>query len=236
MSNKYTSQITIILDTICPWTYIAKRQLEAALAQVSTLPEVTEKVTFSPLRILPYQLNPAFPSEPVNTLAWYRDNKFGGSEEKVRMFRQVMAEYGEKAGGITFKALAGENGTLANTFEAHRVIQQVQSERGPETAGRLLDALYRMYFEEGRNPSSEETLREALLEAQLNAEDADRIVRNDGEWAAETKRLVREQASEGVDSVPCVRIEGKRRDVTLVGARGVDEYVKALVSIAKESR
>ena len=48
--------------------------------------------------------------------------------------------------------------------------------------------------------------------------------------------LIREQAGNGVDTVPYIVIEGKRRDLTLVGAKEVDEYVKALEQVAREAK
>ena len=48
--------------------------------------------------------------------------------------------------------------------------------------------------------------------------------------------LLREQAGNGVDSVPYIVVEGKRRDFTLEGAREVDEYVKTLEQSIKESK
>jgi predicted DsbA family dithiol-disulfide isomerase len=47
--------------------------------------------------------------------------------------------------------------------------------------------------------------------------------------------LIREQAGNGVDSVPYLVLEGKRRDLTLVGAKEVGEYEKALQTIVTES-
>jgi len=47
--------------------------------------------------------------------------------------------------------------------------------------------------------------------------------------------LIREQAGNGVDAVPYVVIEGKKRDFTLEGAKEVAEYVKVLEQVAKES-
>lgn len=47
--------------------------------------------------------------------------------------------------------------------------------------------------------------------------------------------LIREQEGNGVDSVPYIVLEGKRRDVTLIGAKEVEEYEKALQTIVKES-
>ncbi len=40
----------------------------------------------------------------------------------------------------------------------------------------------------------------------------------------------------GVDSVPYITFEGKRRDLTLVGAKEVEEYLKTLETIARESK
>lgn len=58
--------------------------------------------------------------------------------------------------------------------------------------------------------------------------------RNDG--LIDVKNLIREQAGNGVDSVPTIIFEGKRRDITLVGAKEVEEYEKTLAAIVKESK
>lgn len=55
------------------------------------------------------------------------------------------------------------------------------------------------------------------------------------EGLQEVKMLIREQAGNGVDAVPYIVIEGRRRDITLQGAKEVDEYVKALERVAKEN-
>ena len=40
----------------------------------------------------------------------------------------------------------------------------------------------------------------------------------------------------GIDAVPHVVFEGKRRDFTLEGAREVDEYVKEMEKLVKETK
>ena len=47
---------------------------------------------------------------------------------------------------------------------------------------------------------------------------------------------IREQAGNGVDAVPNITIEGKRRDLTLLGAKEIEEYEKAIEQIVKESK
>lgn len=46
--------------------------------------------------------------------------------------------------------------------------------------------------------------------------------------------LIREQAGNGIDSVPYVVFEGKRRDFTEVGAKEVGEYLKVLEGVVRE--
>lgn len=92
-----------------------------------------------------------------------------------------------------------------------------------------------MYFEEEKHPSSKETLMKACEEAGLSEEERRQVVDDEDEGLMETKMLIREQISNGIDSVPFVVIEGKKRDITLEGAKEVDEYRKALEQVIKES-
>jgi len=46
---------------------------------------------------------------------------------------------------------------------------------------------------------------------------------------------IQEQAGNGVDSVPTIMFEGRKRDITIQGANEVEDYVKALEQIVKES-
>ena len=52
----------------------------------------------------------------------------------------------------------------------------------------------------------------------------------------ETGMLISEQVSNGIDSVPYVVTEGRRRDFSLEGVEGVREYVEVFKSIAKDGR
>ena len=48
--------------------------------------------------------------------------------------------------------------------------------------------------------------------------------------------LIREQAGNGVDSVPYIIMEGKRRDFTLEGAKEVEDYLKEMERLVKETK
>ena len=97
-------------------------------------------------------------------------------------------------------------------------------------------ALYSQYFENERHPSSDETLLQATKDAEIPEPEAKEFIEDKNEGMMDVKMLVREQAGNGVDSVPYIVFEGKRRDLTLVGAKEVEEYLKTLETIARESK
>src|ERR1700712_3076890 len=75
-------RIDIVSDTICPWCYIGKRQLERALAILAT-----EGLTFQ-IHWNPFQLNPDMPKEGRDR-ASYRAWKFGSIEKSVALDQRI---------------------------------------------------------------------------------------------------------------------------------------------------
>ena len=96
-------------------------------------------------------------------------------------------------------------------------------------------ALYSQYFENEAHPSSPETLLKAATDAGIPETDAKAFIEDEYEGLPEVKMLIREQAANGIDAVPHIVIEGRKRDITLTGAKEVDQYVRALEQVLKES-
>ncbi|KAG4031900.1 hypothetical protein MFRU_008g02540 [Monilinia fructicola] len=228
----YDSTITFTFDIICPWTYLAKKRLDEAL-RIVRLTDEASNVNFT-VKFSPYQLYPGASKQGEDKHAWYRKSRYGDSEEKMEMYIKVMTAYGQSA-GIDYKF----GGTVANTIDAHRIVQHFQQQDvrggGPETADKIVMALYRMYFQEEKHPSSEETLLAACKEAGVDEGEARKVIGDEYEGLMDVKNMIRESESNGVDSVPVVNVEGRRRDITLTGAQDVGEYVKTLERIVKES-
>jgi len=86
---------------------------------------------------LPYQLYPEASTEGEDKYEWYRKSRYGDSEEKMKMYETLMKAYGAGV-DIKFKF----HGTVANTFDAHRVIQHFQEEKGPKVADKLINCRY----------------------------------------------------------------------------------------------
>ena len=134
--------------------------------------------------------------------------------------------------GIKFKF----HGPLANTHDAHRTIQYFQEEKGPEVADKIVSSLYWQYFENEQHPSSDKTLMKAITDAGIPESEAKSFVDDKSEGLMDLKAAFQEQLHNGIDAVPSIIFEGKRRDLTLLGAKEVDEYLKAMQSIVKESK
>lgn len=279
------SKVTFTLDTICPWTYLARVRLKKALDIIehemlaSHSPSEKPAVTFT-IHYAPYQLYPEASFDGVDKRAWYLEHKYNGSEEHLQKYEALMLAYflaeqhsenaraTSGADASTARSLDRDintpfrlTGMIANTLPAHRLLQHVQAELGGSGASAswrsspteaLLSALYELYFARGAHPGSTRTLLNASERADLHSQGftADQILafleqkpeeentsseRLVGTWAG-TRKACREQADDGVDAVPHVAIEGRRRDFTLVGCKNVDEYVKALRAVVKESR
>jgi predicted DsbA family dithiol-disulfide isomerase len=126
-------------------------------------------------------------------------------------------------------------GTIANSLPAVRILLYLQSTVSPAAACAALTSLYDAYFGRHKHPSSADTLREACVAAGLDDAEAERVVGDADLGLREAETAVRRQADDGVDAVPWVVVEGRRRDFTLVGAKEVGEYLKALESVVKEA-
>lgn len=223
----YESTVSFTLDTICPWTYLAKKRLDEALNRFRAS-EDASKVQFT-VKYQPFQLYPEATKEGEDKYEWYRKTRYGDSEEKMKMYQTLMGAYGQSV-GINFKF----HGTVANTLDAHRVVQHFQEEKGAKVADKLIASLYSQYFENECHPSSEETLLQACAEAGIPEAEAQEVIKSSSIGKFETQLAIREQKG-NTDAVPYIIIEGKRRDLTLEGAREVEDYEKALHQIAKES-
>ncbi len=156
-----TLTIDIVSDVVCPWCYIGKRKLEAALEMAKTaglpIPEI---------RWHPFQLNPDLPAAGIPRQQYLQD-KFGGPERAAEIYERVRAA-GRSAGleldidGITRQP---------NTLAAHALIafaQQGDAALGNDVKERLLKA----YFVENRFIGDVDVLVQIAREAGLDADAA----------------------------------------------------------------
>jgi predicted DsbA family dithiol-disulfide isomerase len=85
-------KIDVISDVVCPWCYIGKRRLEAALAKLAaSQPELRPRVSWHP-----FELNPDMPPEGVDRREYVRQ-KFGDGE-RARAIYERLVGVGDQVG------------------------------------------------------------------------------------------------------------------------------------------
>ena len=209
--NSPTLTINIVSDVVCPWCFIGKRKLEAALAlpEAADLPNVI-------IRWHPFQLNPDLPSQGISRKQ-YLEDKFGGPQRAAEVYERVRTA-GRSVGleldidGIRLQP---------NTLAAHALIAfaQMGDADGSDMKERLLNA----YFVENRFIGSPDVLAEIAEEAGLNGDDARAFVTDPDhlEAVAEADARVRGM---GISGVPFfifnqrVSVSGAQDTAVLLGA------------------
>jgi predicted DsbA family dithiol-disulfide isomerase len=185
-------RIDVVSDVICPWCYIGKRRLAAALQQ---RPEVEAKILWHP-----FQLNPDMPPEGM-ARERYIAAKFGGGAHASRIYQNV-TDVGAAVGiPFHFERIR----VTPNTRDAHRLIRRA-TEAGD--ADPVVEALFNAYFIEGRNIGDRATLAEIAREAGFDGEEtAGFLASREG-----AEEVVAEDMSArriGINAVPCFIFERK---------------------------
>lgn len=180
-------KLDIISDAICPWCWIGKRNLDTALEMLAA-----EGLRFE-IRWRPFQLNPEMPAEGV-ARAEYRARKFG-SESRGKELDANVAQAG-RAVGLDFRHELMLR--TPNTVAAHRVIRMAEAS-GVQHA--VVEALFRGYFQEGRDVGDAATLAELAGSAGMEAAEVAAMLAGDAH-AAEV--LAEDMAARrgGISGVP----------------------------------
>ena len=209
-----TIKIDVISDVVCPWCFIGRRRLGAAL---SLLVEREPKVR--PLvRWHPFQLNPDLPHEGIDRRA-YLEAKFGGRARAGEIYERV--RLAGKTVGIDFAFDRIER--QPNTLDAHRLISWAQAQGGAED---VVERLFRAYFLEGRLVGDRAVLAAIAGEAGLDAIAAGAMLAH-GEGAGSIAAMDRRVRELGVSGVPYFIFEDR---VAVSGAQEPGTLVAAIVS------
>jgi predicted DsbA family dithiol-disulfide isomerase len=153
--------IDIVSDVVCPWCYIGKRHLEAALSEWR-LSNAAVAVT---TRWHPFQLNPDLPSDGVDRKT-YLEDKFGGPARAKEIYARVGAAGAAAGLSLNFVAIVKQPNTLA----AHALIDFAQTSSDSATADRVVEALFKAYFVDGRFTGDIDVLADIAASCGLETE------------------------------------------------------------------
>ena len=182
--------IDIISDVVCPWCYVGKRRLEAALARRAAVMQRRFEVRWHA-----FQLNPDIPAGGVDRRS-YLEQKFGGPERAKQIYARIKAA-GEEVGiAFDFDRIVRQ----PNTVDAHRLIAWAQ-DLDLNASDALVERLFRAYFIEGVDIGDIDALARLAGDAGFDATAARAWLASDAGRAAIQAEEQRARAL-GVTGVP----------------------------------
>lgn len=200
--------IDVISDVVCPWCYIGKRRLDAALAARPAIK--------ADIRWRPYQLDPSIPPEGIDRQD-YLLRKFGDPQQIVAMHQRITAQGVED--GIAFNFVGIDRSP--NTFDAHRLIRWAGD---VGLADEVVEQLFDAYFTQGRDIGDHAVLLEIAERAGMRGDGVARLLA--GTEAREEVTIEILQAQQmGIQGVPCFIFASK---VAVQGAHPAETLVQAL--------
>ncbi|MEO0412812.1 MAG: DsbA family oxidoreductase [Pseudomonadota bacterium] len=124
--------VDVIIDVVCPWCYIGKRRMDAAMAASQTSFDVQYR---------PFLLAPDMPMEGKDRKVHFAE-KFGADFDMSKMTQTLLAE----AGDIDFQF--GKIERVPNTIDAHRLIGWAY---GQGIQADVAEAVFEAYFTLGED-------------------------------------------------------------------------------------
>jgi len=209
--------IDIISDVVCPWCYIGKRQIEAALALYAQqnpgadAPRVTWR---------PFQLNPQLPAEGMSRQD-YVVQKFGAARAKD-VYTRVAAVGAEYGIAFAFDRIARQ----PNTVAVHSLIA-LAGAAGPQAGdlqSRVKEAFLRAYFLDGVDLTKSENLVAIATAAGLDRTKVEQCLADPQSRQAVEQEDQRAR-SIGVEGVPFFIFNGK---LAVSGAQGPEALLDAM--------
>jgi predicted DsbA family dithiol-disulfide isomerase len=205
--------VDVVSDVVCPWCYIGKRKLEAALSRLGEEPGLAVTVRWHP-----FELNPDLPAQGVPRAA-YLQAKFGGAARADEIYARVRAAGDEVGIAFAFERIQLQ----PNTFDAHRLIAWAQDRGG---ADRLVERLFRAYFIEGRYIGAVDELVALAAEVALPADEARAMLMSEALRTAVDAES-REARDAGIGGVPFFIFNGR---TAVSGAHDPETLLEAIAA------
>ncbi|VVB09203.1 unnamed protein product [Arabis nemorensis] len=208
-ASKKLIQIDVSSDTVCPWCFVGKKNLDKAIDASK------DEYNFE-IRWRPFFLDASAPKEGVSKKEFYR-KKFGSRCEGL--FTR-MSE--------TFKGLGLEydtSGLTGNTLDSHRLIHYT-GKHAPDKQHSLVEELCLGYFTQGKFIGEREFLVETAKK--LGIEGAEEFLTDPNNGVTEVQEEM-EKYSRNITGVPHYTINGK---VKLSGAQPPETFQSAFKAVS----
>jgi len=207
-------RVDVWSDIACPWCYVGKRRLEAALAK---FPHEVLLTWHS------FELDPTAPRQRAGNHVEYLATKYSLPPAQANMMIERMNRVGADE-GIDFRFDRIRSG---NTFDAHRLLH-LAHEKGVQAVAK--DRFMRGYFSEGVAIGDPDALVPLALDVGLAEADIRDVLATD-RYAVDVRRDEHLAAELGITGVPFFVMAGR---LGVSGAQAPDVLLGALERAREE--
>jgi predicted DsbA family dithiol-disulfide isomerase len=213
MPHNQPVRIDVVSDVVCPWCFIGKHRLEAAL---KLKPDIAVEVHWRP-----YFLNDWIPREGISR-EQYLTTKFGSPERYAGIAQRVSAAAAEE--GLVYASDKVKR--QPNTLDSHRLIRWAEGiGKAAEMKQRLMD----LYFTEGADLTNRAVLLQAAADVGLDPEDVGAALASDQD-VEQIEREVQAAKEAGIEGVPMFIFGGK---FAVSGAQAPEYLAEAIERAAQ---
>jgi len=215
--NSIKMKIEIWSDVMCPFCYIGKRKFEAALEQFDNKANV-EVVWKS------FQLNPNMKTDPGKNITEYLAEIKGWSIQQAKEMNTHVTNMAKEV-GLHYDF---DKAIIANSFDAHRLIQLAKKYGKGDEAEELL---FKAYFTEGKNTDDHSILIEIGVSIGLNELEVKQVLASD-QFADDVNKDILEAQQIGVRGVPFFVFD---RKYGVSGAQPTEVFIETLTKAWAEN-
>lgn len=178
-------KIEIWSDIVCPFCYIGKRKFEKALQNFASEKELD-------IIYRSFQLMPDIQTDPSLSIDDFLAREKGMSLEQARELNRQVSQQAATL-GLDYQL---DKAIVANTFQAHRLLQYALSQNLQQ---QIKERLLQAYFSEGKNIDDRDTL--VQLSEEIGLKETEKVLAGD-QFTAEVKMDLLEARQLGIKGVP----------------------------------
>jgi predicted DsbA family dithiol-disulfide isomerase len=209
-------KVEIWSDIMCPFCYIGKRKFEAALAQFPHKDQVE-------IEWKSFQLNPDMKTEEGKNINQYLAEIKGWSAEQAETMNERVTKMAQMV-GLNYDF---DKAIVANSFDAHRLIQLAKQNKKGDVAE---ERLFKAYFTEGKNTADHKTLIQLGTDIGLDSEEVKKMLESNA-YADEVDKDIQEAYQIGVKGVPFFVVD---RKYAVSGAQESEVFLETMNKVWEE--
>jgi predicted DsbA family dithiol-disulfide isomerase len=209
-------KIQIWSDIMCPYCYIGKRRIEAALDQFEHKDSVA-------VEWKSFQLDANFIASPDDNIIDHLAEKYRKDSQWAKEMVDSMTQ-NAKNSGLDFHF---EKAILANSYNAHRLLHLAKKH---QLGNELKELLFKAYLTDGKNIDDLQTLSELGENVGIDKDIVEGVLNSDA-YAEAVKNDITMAQQLGIQGVPFFVFDNK---YAVSGAQHVETFVKTLEKVWDE--